>query len=53
MDIEVVEVPDDENALLALLRDAPISRASPRLRSAYIRLTEAVVEAVLKSRSER
>ncbi|MDQ6747204.1 MAG: hypothetical protein M3010_03740 [Candidatus Dormibacteraeota bacterium] len=48
--VEVVEVPDDEKALLALLRDLPINQASPGLRRSYARMTEALVEVVLRSR---
>ena len=48
--VEVVDVPDDENALLALLQDLPINRASPGLRRAYVELTECVVAAVIAAR---
>ena len=48
--VEIVEVPDDENALLALLRDLPINQASPGLRRAYLNLTDKVVAAVITTR---
>lgn len=48
--VQVVEVPDDEKALLALLRDLPINQASPALRRSYVKLTEVVVAAVLHAR---
>jgi len=48
--VEVVEVPDDEHALLALLRDLPINQASPALRRSYVTLTETVIAAVLGAR---
>lgn len=51
MGVEVIEVPDDEQVLVALLKDRPINLASPGLRSAYITLTEAIVKAALRSRN--
>jgi cellulose biosynthesis protein BcsQ len=50
--VEVAEVPDDENALLALLKDLPINQASPGLRRAYAQLSEALVSAVLRARRQ-
>jgi cellulose biosynthesis protein BcsQ len=50
--VEVVEIPDDDNALLALLRDLPINQASARLRRSYQQLTQAVVSAILESRRQ-
>ncbi len=50
--VQVTEVPDDENALLALLRDLPINQASPGLRRAYVQMTEMLVETVLRSRRD-
>ena len=51
--VEIVEVPDDENALLALLRDLPINQASPALRQSYVNLTETVVATVLRARRKQ
>ncbi|MFN2464569.1 MAG: hypothetical protein ABR573_11800 [Candidatus Dormibacteria bacterium] len=51
--VEVIEVPDDQNALLALLRDLPINQASQGLRRAYLELTENLVSAVVRARSAR
>ncbi|MFN2465587.1 MAG: hypothetical protein ABR598_04905 [Candidatus Dormibacteria bacterium] len=48
--VEVSEVPDDENALLALLRDRPINQASPGLRRSYSQMSQTLVEMVLRSR---
>lgn len=50
--VEVAEVPDDENALLALLKDLPINQASPGLRRAYAQLAETLVDAVLRARRQ-
>ena len=46
----IVEIPDSENALLALLQDRPITHASPSLRRAYAHLARVVVEAVVQAR---
>lgn len=48
--VELTEIPDDQNALLALLRDLPINRASPGLRRAYVQMTEMLVDMALRSR---
>ncbi|GAC1328976.1 MAG: hypothetical protein NVSMB17_04900 [Candidatus Dormibacteria bacterium] len=48
--VTVVHIPDDENALLALLRDLPINRASPRLRRAFVALTDCVVAVAIAAR---
>jgi cellulose biosynthesis protein BcsQ len=49
----IAEIPDDQNALLALLRDLPINQASPRLRAAYLRMTQTLVEIVTGTRARR
>jgi len=50
--VQVVHIPDDENALVALLRDLPITRASPRLRRAYVELTDCVVAVAIAARHQ-
>ena len=44
-------VPDDDHALLALLREVPVHRASAGLQRAYFELTREVVAAVSTARS--
>jgi hypothetical protein len=51
--VEIIEVPDDDSVLLALLRDLPINRASWKLRQAYLSLTQRIVAAVVADRSRK
>jgi MinD-like ATPase involved in chromosome partitioning or flagellar assembly len=41
----LIEVPDDDRAMLALIRHVAITEVSPPLRHAYLRLADAVVAA--------